>query len=127
MPATPTPATLTSSGADDHVATLSSGVLVLAFEATGATSWRTVGRYADYGAATRAHIDDTLDQLERNDGWLLTCEHLLIGPDVDGRISCWPQVVSLGADPRSDRVPDPYDRQAWATWLEHIHGLTDLI
>lgn len=126
MHATPSSEATTPAGRADDVAIVSAGVLVLALAAPGAASWRTVGRYANYEAATRAHIDDTLDQLERNDGWLLTCEHLLIGPDVDGRISCWPQVVSLGADPRSDRVPDPYDRQAWATWLEHIHGLDSL-
>ena len=62
-------------------------------------------------------------RLEQNDGWLLTCEHLIVGPDLDGSINCWPYLVSLGADPASDRVPAPYDRDDWKQWLERTHQL----
>jgi hypothetical protein len=87
------------------------------------TGVRTVGRYADYDAATAAQIEDTLRQLESNDGWLTTCEHLIVGPDLDGSISGWPYLVSLGADPSSDQVPAPYDRDDWKQWLEQTHQL----
>jgi hypothetical protein len=87
------------------------------------TGVRTIGRYADYDTAAAAQIEDTLRQLENNDGWLTTCEHLIVGPDLDGSISSWPYLVSLGADPASDHVPAPYDRDDWKQWLEQTHQL----
>jgi hypothetical protein len=95
--------------------------LLLALQPSTRVGWRIVGRYPDYPSAQRAHVDDVLAQLDGNDGWLLTCEHLLIGPDLDGSIGCWPQLVSVGADPSSDRIPDPYDRAGWQHWLECTH------
>jgi hypothetical protein len=100
--------------------------LVLALQPSATIGWRVVGRYLDYPSAQRAHVGDVLAQLDGNDGWLLTCEHLLIGPDLDGSIGCWPQLVSVGADPSSDRIPDPYDRAGWQHWLECTHQAAGL-
>lgn len=122
MPA-PDPTTVTSP------AMASEGVpqfLVLALQPDADIGWRVVGRYLDYPSAQRAHVDDVLAQLDGNDGWLITCEHLLIGPDLDGSIGCWAQLVSVGADPSSDRIPDPYDRAGWQQWLECTHQAAGL-
>ena len=126
LPATePAPSSATDAGPDIP----SEGVpqfLVLALQSGTAIGWRLVGRYLDYPSAQRAHVHDVLAQLDGNDGWLLTCEHLLIGPDLDGSIGCWPQLVSVGADPSSDRIPDPYDRAGWQQWLECTHQAAGL-
>lgn len=95
--------------------------LVLAVHPGEGTGWHLVGRYVDFDAAVAGRIDDVLERLEDNDGWLVTCEHLIVGPDLDGSVRVWPQVASLGADPSSDRIPDPYDREAWRGWLEQSH------
>jgi hypothetical protein len=100
--------------------------LLLALQPSTTVGWRIVGRYPDYPSAQRAHVDDVLAQLDGNDGWLITCEHLLIGPDLDGSIGCWPQLVSVGADPSSDQIPDPYDRAGWQHWLECTHQAAEL-
>jgi hypothetical protein len=83
--------------------------------------WQLVGRYPDFDAAIEGRIEDDLTQLEANDGWLTTCDHLVVGPDLDGSFGVWPQTTSLGADPGSDRIPDPYDRDAWRQWLLQTH------
>jgi hypothetical protein len=79
--------------------------------------WRDLGRYPDLESALRARVDDVLAQLVNNDGWLITAEHLLIGPGPDGRNVVAGHVTELGADPASDRVPDPYDELATRRWL----------
>lgn len=94
---------------------------VLALQAGACASWRLVGRYGDFDTAVAARIEDVLSQLEANDGWLITADHLIIGPDLDGSIGMWPQTSSLGADPGSDRIPDPYDRASWRQWLQQTH------
>src|SRR3954462_12789593 len=119
---TPTTRTSATNGRNSHRRS-PLPFLVLALLPGSESGWRTVGRYADYDSAIQAHITDSLDQLDRNDGWLLTCEHLVLGPEDDGSIGCWPQLVSLGADPCSDWVPAPYDRAGWREWLEQSHAL----
>jgi hypothetical protein len=97
--------------------------VVLAPAARAADGWRLVGRYPTYDDAVHACIDDVIAQLEANDGWLITCDHLIVGPGSGGDTGCWPHVSRLGADPGSDRVPAPYDRAAWRSWLVSTHGL----
>ena len=94
---------------------------VLALLPGSGAGWQLVGRYEDFDAAIEGRIDDVLMQLEAHDGWLTTCEHLIVGPDLDGSVGVWPQTTSLGADPSSDRIPDPYDRDAWRQWLLQTH------
>jgi hypothetical protein len=86
--------------------------------------WRLVGRYPDLDSTLRARVDDVITQLANNDGWLITCEHLLLGPGHDGPTSVGSHVTQLGADPTSDRVPQPYDERATREWLLAAHGLT---
>jgi hypothetical protein len=94
---------------------------VLALQPGAGAGWQRVGRYEDFDSAIEGRIDDVLTQLEANDGWLTTCEHLVVGPDLDGSVGVWPQTTSLGADPSSDRVPEPYDRDRWRQWLVQTH------
>ena len=82
-----------------------------------AGGWRDLGRYQDQESALRARVEDVLAQLANNDGWLVTAEHLLIGPGSDGQTTVAGHVTQLGADPASDRVPDPYDEPATRRWL----------
>jgi hypothetical protein len=106
-------------------ATAPPSFLLLALQPNAEVGWRIVGRYPDYEAAEQARVADTLVQLERSDGWLVLCEHLIIGPNPDGSIGCWPHLASLGADPTSDRVPAPYDRADWEQWLDSGRRPTD--
>jgi hypothetical protein len=79
--------------------------------------WRRVGSYHDLDSTLRAHVEDVLDQLAANDGWLVCREYLIIGPGPDGRMRVTSAVTEIGADPHSDRVPDPYDEPATRRWL----------
>lgn len=86
--------------------------------------WRHVGAYADLETTLRARVDDVMAQLEAADGWLVTCEHLVIGPGPDGATRVASHVTQLGADPASDRVPDPHDGSAARRWLLAAHQLS---
>jgi hypothetical protein len=97
---------------------------LLALHPAEAPGWRLVGRYLGFEEAVAARIDDGLTQLEANDGWLVTVDHLIVGPDLDGSVGAWPQTSCLGAHPSSDRIPDPYDRDSWREWLEQTHRMT---
>lgn len=87
-------------------------------------SWRSVGHYADLDQAIRARIEDVLAQLLSNDGWLVTSEHLVIGPGIDGPATVHCCMTEIGADPASNRVPDPFNLDATRGWLLAAHGLT---
>ena len=95
---------------------------VLSLHPGAQVGWRLVGRYEDFDAAIEGRIEDVLTQLDANDGWLTRSDHLvLVGPDLDGSAGVWPQTTSLGADPSSDRIPAPYDRDGWRQWLLQTH------
>jgi hypothetical protein len=79
--------------------------------------WRRVGAYRDLDGALRAQVDDVLAQLAANDGWLVTCEHLIIGPGPDGQVRVAGAVTEVGADPGSDHIPAPYDAPETRRWL----------
>jgi hypothetical protein len=87
--------------------------------------WRRVGSYPDLDSALRAQVDDVVAQLAGNDGWLVTCEHLIIGPGPDGAVRVAGAVTELGADPASDRVPAPYDELDTRRWLLSAACLID--
>jgi hypothetical protein len=86
--------------------------------------WRHLGAYADLETTLRARVEDVMAQLEAADGWLVTCEHLVIGPGPDGATRVVPHVTQLGADPATDRVPDPHDGPATRRWLLAAHQLS---
>ena len=117
MTVSPTTATRSASERQDVVMPF----LLLALHPGQGAGWHQVGRYQDFASAVAAHVEDVLEQLEANDGWLTTTDHLIVGPGLDGSVAVWPQTTSLGADPSNDRVPDPYDRQVWRGWLEQSH------
>lgn len=79
--------------------------------------WRRVGSYPDLDTTLRAHVEDVLEQLAANDGWLVCREYLIIGPGPDGRTRVTSAVTEIGADPSSHRVPDPYDEPTTRRWL----------
>lgn len=87
-------------------------------------AWRYLGHHPDLDATLRARVEDVLAQLAANDGWLIQVEHLIVGPGPDGpaTISCC--VSELGADPRSDRIPAPFDLSGARRWLLATHQLT---
>ena len=87
--------------------------------------WRRVGSYPDLDSALRAQVDDVVAQLAGNDGWLVTCEHLIIGPGPDGSVRVAGAVTEVGADPGSDRVPAAYDELDTRRWLLSAACLTD--
>ena len=120
-----TPTTTSTGAAPDPAAALPVGSMptfaVLALHPGEGAGWHLVGRYVEFDDAVAARIEDVLARLEANDGWLITIEHLIVGPDLDGSVGVWPQTTSLGADPSSDRIPDPYDRSAWRQWLRQTH------
>jgi hypothetical protein len=86
--------------------------------------WRHVGCYHDLETTLRARVDDVMAQLEASDGWLVTCEHLVIGPGPDGATKVASHVTQLGADPARDRVPDPHNGPATRRWLLAAHKLS---
>lgn len=78
--------------------------------------WRRLGGYPDLDSTLRAQVEDVLVQLAANDGWLVSCEHLIIGPGPDGQNRVASAVTEVGADPASG-VPDPYDEPDTRRWL----------
>jgi hypothetical protein len=102
-----------------------SGYQLVALAPDGALGrWRRVGGYPDLDSALRAQVDDVLAQLAANDGWLVTCEHLIIGPGPDGQPRIAGAVTEVGADPASDHVPAPYDEADTRRWLLASASLT---
>lgn len=94
------------------------GYQLVALAPDGAVGgWRRVGSYPDLDSTLRAHVEDVLEQLAANDGWLVCREYLIIGPGPDGRMRATSAVTEIGADPRSDSVPHPYDEPATRRWL----------
>src|SRR4051812_38372351 len=77
--------------------------------AAPALGWRHLGHYPALDDALRARVTDVLEQLAANDGWLVTVEHLVIGPGPDGPATVLGHITEIGADPAEDRVPDPYN------------------
>lgn len=86
-------------------------------------AWRDLGRFCDLETAVRARVEDVLAQLAANDGWLITAQHLVIGPGHDGPATLYPYISELGADPASDRVPSPHNEPAMRRWLLAAHAL----
>ncbi len=87
------------------------------------SQWRLVGRYPGLPLALRARVEDVLALLVINDGWLIRAEHLIVGPGMRGPATVSAYVSEIGADPASDRVPDPFDLEGSRRWLLHAHGL----
>lgn len=86
--------------------------------------WRHLGTHLDLASALRARVEDVLTQLAANDGWLILCEHLVIGPGPDGPATVFGHVTEIGADPAADRVPDPHNEAGARQWLLAAHRLT---
>jgi hypothetical protein len=86
-------------------------------------AWRHLGHYPALDEALRGRVDDVLAQLAANDGWLVTVEHLVIGPGPDGPATVLGHITEIGADPAEDRVPDPYDEAGARRWLMAAHDL----
>ena len=91
--------------------------LVALASSGGIGGWRRLGAFPDLDSALRAQVEDVLAQLAANDGWLVTCEHLIIGPGPDGTPRVASAITEVGADPASDRVPAPYDEVDTRRWL----------
>ncbi len=85
--------------------------------------WRKLGRYCDLETAVRARVEDVLQQLAANDGWLINAQHLIIGPGHDGPATVHNYVSEIGADPADDRVPTPHNEPALRRWLLSAHSL----
>lgn len=85
--------------------------------------WQRLGDFPDLDSTLRAQVDDVMAQLAANDGWLVTCEYLVIGPGPDGTTRVTSAVSQVGADPSSDRVPAPYDERDTRRWLLAAAGL----
>jgi hypothetical protein len=85
--------------------------------------WQHLGRYADRESVLRARVENVLEQLEGNDGWLVQTEHLVIGPGPDGPATVSSCVSSVGADPHRELVPAPFNRDAVRDWLLAAHGV----
>ena len=90
-----------------------------------AAGCRQVGRYRSLDAALHGRVDDLLNQLAANDGWLITAEHLIVGPDADGHTAVSNYVTQIGSDPGNERVPLPYDPGATRQWLLAAHQLAE--
>jgi len=89
-------------------------------------AWRHLGHYPALDEALQARVDDVLAQLAANDGWLVTVEHLVIGPGADGPATILGHITEIGADPNDDRVPDPYNEAGARRWLMAVHDLHTL-
>lgn len=99
-------------------------VQLVALAPDGATSrWRDLGSYPDLDSALLARVEDVLAQLAANDGWLLTCEHLVISPGTGDQPNVSSHVTQLGADPASDRIPEPHNEPELRRWLLAASGL----
>lgn len=86
-------------------------------------SWRHLGHHPDLESAVRTRIEDVLEQLALNDGWLINAQHLVIGPGVDGPATLHSYVTEVGADPGDDKVPSPHNEPALRQWLLTAHSL----
>ena len=86
-------------------------------------AWRRVGRYPDLETALIARVQDILTLLEANDGWMVFAEHLVIGPGPAGPVSVYGYATEIGADPTSNRVPDPFNLEGSRRWLLAAHDL----
>jgi hypothetical protein len=86
-------------------------------------AWRRLGRYRDLETAVRARVEDVLQQLAANDGWLINAQHLIIGPGHDGPATVHSYISEVGADPGDDRVPTPHNEPALRRWLLSAHSL----
>jgi hypothetical protein len=118
---------------DDERDALSAGEVELPFTLIAMTSpsaieartrCRRVGQFASLEAAIQGRVDDVLEQLAANDGWLVTAEHVIVGPGHDTRAEVYTYVTQVGSDPDSERVPLPYDPGATRRWLLATHQLT---
>ena len=87
-------------------------------------AWRLLGHHEDLETAVRARIEDVLEQLALNDGWLINSQHLIVGPGVDGPATLHSYVSEVGADPGDDKVPSPHNEPALRHWLLNAHSLT---
>lgn len=87
--------------------------------------WRHLGHHPHLEAALRARVEDVLAQLAANDGWLISAEHLIIGAGPDGPATVFGHVTEIGADPASDRIPDPHNEAGARAWLLAAHRLSD--
>ncbi len=85
---------------------------------------RHLGSHPDLESALRRRVEDVLAQLAANDGWLITAQHLVIGPGPDGTPLVCSHVCEIGADPAADCVPDPHNEPAARSWLLAAHGLS---
>lgn len=100
------------------------GYQLVALASGGAIGgWQRLGAFPDLDILLRAQVDDVMAQLAANDGWLITCEYLVIGPGPDGVTRVTSAVSQVGADPSSDRVPAPYDERDTRRWLLAAAGL----
>lgn len=85
--------------------------------------WRDLGSYPDLDSALLARVDDVLAQLAGNDGWLVTCEHLVISSGGDATPRVASHVTQLGAEPTGDRIPEPHNALEIRHWLLAASGL----
>lgn len=85
---------------------------------------RHLGTHPDLESALRRRVEDVLTQLAANDGWLITAQHLVIGPGPDGTPVVSSHVTEIGADPADERVPDGNNEPAARGWLLAAHGLS---
>jgi hypothetical protein len=85
--------------------------------------WRHLGTHPDLESALRARVEDVITQLAANDGWLITCEHFVIGPGPEGPATVFGHVTEIGADPAVDHVPDPHNEAGARRWLLSAHRL----
>jgi hypothetical protein len=100
-------------------------LIALSWPDAGApTTPRHLGTHPDLDTALRARVDHVLTQLAANDGWLITAQHLVIGPGPDGTPVVCSYVTEIGADPADDRIPDPHNEPAARGWLLAAHGLS---
>jgi hypothetical protein len=105
-------------------ATANRDVRLVALSRDGAAGrWRDLGSYPDLDSALLARVEDVLAQLAANDGWLITCEHLVIGHDAGGVPTVASHVTQLGADPASDAIPAPHNEPETRRWLLAASGL----
>jgi hypothetical protein len=86
-------------------------------------AWHNLGCFADLETAVRARVENVLQQLAANDGWMITSQHLIIGPGHDGPATPHSYVSQVGADPGDDRVPSPHNEPALRRWLLAAHTL----
>lgn len=84
---------------------------------------RSLGFFADLEQALRARVEDVLAHLAANDGWLVTAEHLIVGPGPMGPVTAHPCFTEIGVDPATLLLPLPGDVESSRAWLLAAHGL----